>query len=92
MNISENPILILSEDGTSIPFSADELQRQLAECAEQAGIDDPDMSRDIALAIEWTIRQKCRKNASSLVRAADINLLVFQILKNLGYDKVALFY
>ena len=88
VDIVNDTVLIVQKDGTTQPFDADHLSRQLAESARIAGVYDPEMPDDIALSIEYTLRQKSISNESPCFDIADIDYLIFQTLVNVGYGKV----
>ena len=86
IELSENTVMILDTEGRSAPFDPDLLRDRLAEALSSAGTPDPQMASDIALAVDFALRERAR-SAPDVLRSADVELLAGRILSDLGLSE-----
>ena len=85
IELSENTVLILDPDGRTAPFDPDLLRSRIEEALRVSGTPDSFLASDIALAVDFALRERVRSSADVL-RSADVELLAGRILSDLGLD------
>lgn len=90
IRIGGHTILLLSPDGTAIPFDPAELQARLEKALEGSlAPEDLHLAHDIALAAEMMLWKKLRNEPSPCVKAETLDLLVAGILQKAGLAAAA---
>ena len=85
IELSENTIMILDPEGRTVPFDPDLLRARLSEALSVSGMPDPSLASDIALAVDFALRERLRSRPDVL-RSADVELLAGRILSDLGFE------
>ena len=85
IELSENTVLILDPDGRTAPFDPDLLRSRLEEALRVSGTPDSFLASDIALAVDFALRERVR-TSPDVLRSADVELLTGRILSDLGLE------
>ena len=88
IELSESTVLILDPEGRSAPFDPDLLRPRLAEALQVSGTPDSFLASDIALAVDFALRERAR-TSPDVLRSADVELLTGRILSDLGLESAA---
>lgn len=85
IELSENTVLILDPEGRTAPFDPELLSTRLEEALRASGTPDSFLASDIALAVDFALRERAR-TSPDVLRSADVELLAGRILSDLGLD------
>ncbi|MBO4490255.1 MAG: hypothetical protein J5944_02720 [Lentisphaeria bacterium] len=85
IELSENTILILDPEGRTAPFDPELLRVRLADALSVSGLPDPSLASDIALAVDFALRERLR-SLPGILRSADVEILAGRILSDLGLE------
>lgn len=88
IELSENTVLILDPEGRTAPFDPELLRTRLAEALQVSGVPDSSLASDIALAVDFALRERAR-TSPDVLRSADVEILAGRILSDLGLDGAA---
>lgn len=87
IQLTENAIMLVNDDGTKTAFEIDELQSRIIKSSLAAGMRDVAFAEDIALAIEYAL-SKGGETASGYT-LEDIDAVVVRALRGAGYPRIA---
>jgi len=86
IKLRDSSIQILASDGTRHAFELELLQEKLISCCLAAGVTAPWIAEDIALSVEFSLREI---GSSNLFTQVEIDSFVLKVLREIGYGEVA---
>jgi hypothetical protein len=84
--LSANVIEILYPDGLRKPFDIEKLQKKLISCCIAAGNNDLWIAEDIALSVEFSLKEL---GASKVFTTAEVDSFVLKVLREVGFTDIA---
>lgn len=86
---SADNIHILYPDGSSAVFDSSELRLRLARALAEANLEDLSITEEIALAVEFTLRNALRESGINTIPAAELDRAVAKSLEDAGFALVS---
>jgi hypothetical protein len=88
IKLRDSSIMIVGQDGRSIPFEPEDLQTRIIKACLSSGSKDVWIAQDISLSVEFAIVSQA-KDGDGSIRSAELDNLVARILEETGYPEVA---
>jgi len=86
IKLQQNTVLTIRPDGSLAAFTAEDLEARLIRSCLATGIRDLWIAEDVALAVEFTLRQR----ENSTYSENEINTMVVKVLQEIGLKEVAI--
>ncbi len=90
IKFKEKTLLILDDNGDTVPFQIEELQSELAECFCKGNqVNERDFAEDIILSLDYFFNEN---NSGNLYSIQEVNQMVANILDEAGFFDIAEIY